>query len=126
MWFFHKRHDPIFKKFVRAEAPCSTEYTTDFIGSFEATKFGRTSVSARLELGQKTIGHVPLLPSINDEYFEWISLLRPHPKQKGTFCFVELGAGYGRWAARAALAASQKTADTICVLMVEAEPTHVG
>ena len=85
MWFFRKRRDPIFKKFVRAEAPCSTEYTTDFIGSFEATKFGRTSVSVRLELGQKKIGHVPLLPSINDEYFEWISLLRSASEAKVLF-----------------------------------------
>jgi FkbM family methyltransferase len=127
VWFFRKRHDPIFNKFVRAEAPCSTaEYTTDFIGSLEATKFGRTSVSARLELGRTNIGHVPLLPPINDEYFEWISLLRSVSAATGTFCFVELGAGYGRWAARATLAARQKKLETIRLLMVEAEPTHVG
>jgi FkbM family methyltransferase len=126
VWFFHKRHDAILKKFVRTKARCPAGFTIDFIGSLEATKFGRTSVAAREEINRKRIGPKPPLPSINDEYFEWISLLRSVSEAKSTFCFVELGAGYGRWAARAALAARQKEIETIRVLMVEAEPTHVA
>src|SRR5690242_3704564 len=38
-WFFHKRHDEIFKQFVRAKAQCPAGFTIDFIGSLEATKF---------------------------------------------------------------------------------------
>jgi FkbM family methyltransferase len=126
VWFFRKQHDPIFKKFSAAEADCSTEYTTDFIGSREAVKFSRTSAAARLEFRQNKTRRAPALPPMNEEYFEWISLLRSVFEASGTFNFVELGAGYGRWAARAVLAARQKKIETIRVLMVEAEPTHVA
>ncbi|CCB89560.1 FkbM family methyltransferase [Simkania negevensis] len=57
----------------------------------------------------------------DEEYFEWIDLLEAVFDAKGSFNMVEVGAGYGRWAARGGVAAR------FCGLpfhltLVEAEP----
>lgn len=64
-------------------------------------------------------------PSKDEEYFEWISLLRAVSEAKQSFTVVELGAGFGRWAARAVLAARQKELDP-SVILVEADPVHLN
>ena len=43
------------------------------------------------------------LPKVNGlEYFEWLDLLHAVQDARDRFVMVELGAGYGRWAVRAA------------------------
>ena len=62
-------------------------------------------------------------PSIDEEYFEWIALLATIAAARRRFCFAELGAGWGRWMATAAVLCRQKGLD--CSLIgVEAEPSH--
>src|SRR5215212_6203606 len=63
----------------------------------------------------------PDYPAFDEEYFEWIALVEAVSEARDTFVFVELGAGYGRWCVRAALAAGDLRFECTAV---EAEPTH--
>lgn len=62
--------------------------------------------------------------SIGEELFEWIDFLEAVDKAVGTFRFVELGAGYGRWSVRALKAAEQRNLDDAKAVAVEAERVH--
>src|SRR5262245_42873848 len=62
-------------------------------------------------------------PVIDEEYFEWIDMLEAVARSRGRFVFVELGAGYGRWSARA-LEAAEKRGIVSHATLVEAEPSH--
>jgi len=63
-------------------------------------------------------------PPFDEEYFEWIDLLESVDQARGSYTFVELGAGYGRWSVRAALAAAQRGLTPLRLVAVEGEPTH--
>ena len=65
----------------------------------------------------------PEYPPFDEEYFEWIDLLEAVAFAKDRFSMVELGAGWGRWSARAAAACLQRGLPCHLVA-VEAEPTH--
>ena len=65
----------------------------------------------------------PEYPPFDDEYFEWIDLLEAVAGATNRFTMLELGAGFGRWTARAAAAAQQRNLEYTLVA-VEAEPTH--
>ncbi len=71
-------------------------------------------------------GGVPqALPERDKEYFEWIDVLESVATANGRYCMLEVGAGYGRWSCRAALAARQMGLSPIEVGAVEAEPSHL-
>lgn len=90
----------------------------DFIGSKIRSEFhGASQCDVRQE------GAAPL-PPFDEEYFEWIDLLESVDQARGSYTFVELGAGYGRWSVRAALAARQRGLAPVHLVAVEAEPTH--
>jgi FkbM family methyltransferase len=72
---------------------------------------------------QVTTVTAPSAPDVDEEYFEWIDLLEAVEQARGEFVMVELGAGYGRWSVRGALAARERGLIPRCVA-VEAEPTH--
>jgi FkbM family methyltransferase len=59
----------------------------------------------------------------DEEYFEWIDLLEAVVAAGETFSMLELGAGYGRWSARGALAARQ-LGKGVRLGLAEAEPKH--
>lgn len=63
-------------------------------------------------------------PPFDEEYFEWIDVLEGARDARGTFVFLELGAGYGRWSARAACAARQ-LGKSFRLGMAEAAPRHI-
>lgn len=65
----------------------------------------------------------PTYPPFDEEYFEWIDLLEAVAAAKDRFTMLELGAGFGRWTARAAAAAKQRDL-SYSLIAVEAEPTH--
>ncbi|MGH9142942.1 MAG: FkbM family methyltransferase [Vicinamibacterales bacterium] len=65
----------------------------------------------------------PEPPAFNEEYFEWIDLLEAVDAATNRFSMLELGAGWGRWSARAAAACRQRQLPCRLVA-VEAEPTH--
>jgi len=64
-------------------------------------------------------------PDVNGlEYFEWADLLHAVRSARESFVFFELGAGYGRWAVRAARLLQAMNPLPLTLVAVEAEPTH--
>jgi FkbM family methyltransferase len=66
----------------------------------------------------------PDLPPFDYEYFEWIDILEAVKDAGSIFTMLEVGAGYGRWTSRAALAAFQLGKKPRLGL-IEADPKHV-
>lgn len=60
----------------------------------------------------------------NEELFEWFDLLEAVESAGSTFTMLELGAGFGRWSVRGALAAKER-GKKIRLGLAEAEPKHV-
>ena len=60
----------------------------------------------------------------HEDYFEWIDLLESIIAAKGQYTMMELGAGYGRWAVRAAAALRQLGGLPFQLVAVEGEPRH--
>jgi FkbM family methyltransferase len=66
-------------------------------------------------------------PQVNGlEYFEWLDLLHAVLAARDRFVMVELGAGWGRWAVRAAKLLERLNPMPYTLVAVEAEPTHFG
>ena len=65
-------------------------------------------------------------PDPGEEIFEWIDLLTAAVEATDQFTMVELGAGWGRWGLRGAMAARQRGIANIAVRLVEAEPQHAA
>ena len=59
-----------------------------------------------------------------EDYFEWIDVLESIMAAKNQYTMVELGAGYGRWAVRAAAALRQLRPMPLHLVAVEGEPRH--
>jgi len=112
-------HHPIFSQFTSFERRVPIDFEVDFIGAQTHKDYLPAFVPRASE-------HVKApLPGIDEEYFEWIDLLESVSLAKGSFTMLELGAGYGRWCVRGALAARQKKIPLIRIGAVEAEPVHV-
>jgi FkbM family methyltransferase len=107
-----KEH-PIFDRFqpVRVDPPDGFVIDS-FLGTIR-----------RAEINPADQGGFAFPPTHDEEYEEWVDLLEAVEGAQGTFVMVELGAGYGRWSARGALACRQRGLG-VQVLCVEAEPTH--
>jgi FkbM family methyltransferase len=61
----------------------------------------------------------------NEEAFEWVALLESVADAQSQYTMLELGAGYGRWTARAAVALRHRNPGMpMRFIAVEAEPTH--
>jgi len=95
----------------------------DFIGSktrriYEAGMPGHSLAGGVAELV------TPPYPSFDNEYFEWVDILESVAAATGSFVMVELGAGFGRWSIRAALAVRRKRGCRFHSIAVEAEPHH--
>jgi FkbM family methyltransferase len=63
-------------------------------------------------------------PVANEDYFEWIALLESVVEGRDRYTMIELGAGYGKWLANAALAVRQYSGVPCRLVGVEAEPMH--
>lgn len=68
--------------------------------------------------------------SIDEEVFEWLDLIESIETSRraptGTYVFAELGAGYGRWSARAHHLARRAGHARPTLILVEAEPQHLA
>jgi FkbM family methyltransferase len=61
----------------------------------------------------------------DDSLIEWEALLHALAAARDRFCMIELGAGYGPWLARAAVAWRRRHPDASLLLVgIEAEPAH--
>jgi FkbM family methyltransferase len=74
--------------------------------------------------GGKTYFHWPHYPAIDEEFFEWIDLYQAVDSASGSFCMVEVGAGYGRWLVAAACAIRRFRPMPVKLVGIEAEGAH--
>jgi FkbM family methyltransferase len=111
------RHHPIFNEFTPFSGIVKAGMSVDFIGSMMASEF--FEVPRRDEM---YVSAPP--PGFNEEYFEWVDILEAVREAGAKFTVVELGAGFGRWACSALLAARQRGITDVHAVLVEAEPMH--
>jgi FkbM family methyltransferase len=111
-------HHEVFLSFRRWAGEVPAGFDADFLGSRYPTAFW-TGWRPQLCDRYEALSY----PSFDEEYFEWIDLLEAVVSAKSRFTMLELGAGFGRWTARAAAAAQQRGLQYSFVA-VEAEPTH--
>jgi len=110
-------HHPVFAEFARYSGKVPAGFQVDFLGALMCRDF--------------VMGAEPLpphtettYPPIDEEYFEWIDILESVCSAQGEYVMFELGAGYGRWAVRAACALRQRGAMKCHLLAIEPEPKH--
>ena len=119
------QHHEVFSRFRRYSGPVPAGFQVDFLGAQINHKFiaGQPGVVFPPERIVEDVAY----PEPDEEYFEWIDLLESVVAASGSYTMIELGAGYGRWALRAAFAARQHNPQLRChVIAVEAEPTVYG
>jgi FkbM family methyltransferase len=115
------RHHPVFSAFVPWSGTAPEGSLVDFLG----VRTRRSYYSLYRDLPQPLEPFIAPLPEFDEEYFEWIDLLEAVKEADQCFTIMELGAGFGRWSARAAAACRQGRGKSLHVIAVEAEPTHV-
>jgi FkbM family methyltransferase len=114
---FRRTQDPIFDKFLNnMESPPARLKNIDFVGSWIRPEF--------VAEGWRQFPVWP--PPVDEEYFEWIDVISAALHARDSFVMLELGAGYGRWGVRGALAAKALGIPKIVVGFAEAEPTHLA
>jgi FkbM family methyltransferase len=112
-------HHPVFGRFRAFTGRVPTSFRVGFVGDRERNAV----IGLDVTRASDEVATGP--PPFNEEYFEWIDLLEAVEAAGDTFTMLELGAGYGRWSSRGALAARQRR-KAVCLGVVEAEPKHVG
>lgn len=112
------RHHPVFASFPPFSGSIPIEFDVDYIGT--RTRYDFLPYAPHRNRPEVT----QLLPNFDEEYFEWIDLLTAIQNAGDHFTFLELGAGFGRWAARAALAA-RRHGLSFTLGLAEAEPKHL-
>jgi hypothetical protein len=109
---------PVFLKFTRFKGEAPAGYDRDFIGSKIRPWFwGGPPREHAYEIDTP-------YPAFDEEYFEWIDLFESVVAARNSYTMIELGAGYGRWAVRAALAVRQYSSLPFQLTAVEADPVH--
>src|SRR5262249_58342963 len=106
------RHHSVSAKFpARPPAATGEAFVADFLGTVKRREYDPFPHTMSLEF--------------NEEYFEWIDVLEAVVEAEGRFTMMELGAGFGRWLVRGALAVRQYHGGMPTRLVgVEADPTH--
>lgn len=116
------RHAEVFQNFRPVTSSTSGRHIYDFIGSATRAEYKRGWAPYVLTEG-RTI--TPGLPPKNEHYFDWIATLRAVLRAGSTFRMAELGAGWGPWMVRGALACKQvERIAAVELVGVEADPTH--
>jgi FkbM family methyltransferase len=108
----------VFEKFKKWAGNVPAGHEADFLGSRYRTAFFTLFPPQPHDRYEE-----PSYPAFDEEYFEWVDLLQAVELAHGLFTMLELGAGFGRWTARGAAAATQRGLPYTFVA-VEAEPTH--
>jgi FkbM family methyltransferase len=110
-------HHPVFSHFKPFWMEFPGGYAVDLLGTKIRGEFG-----AGLTVYPAGRNVTPNA-TCDEEYFEWIDLLESVVAARGSYTMIELGAGFGRWALRAAFAVKQHHHPMPCRLIaVEAEP----
>lgn len=106
------RHHPVFYRFQPFRGAIPDGCGFDFLGSKIRTDFWYAPLRN------------PGYPAIDAKYFEWIALLESVVESRDSYSMIELGAGFGIWSVRAALAMAQSAAIPVHLTVVEADPVH--
>jgi FkbM family methyltransferase len=106
------QHHPLFYQFKPPAEPFPTGFDRDCLGSV-----------VRYEFWHKPALN-PGYPCLTEEYFEWIALLKSVAEARDSYTMIELGAGYGLWSVRAALAIERLHPRPVHLIAVEADPIH--
>ncbi len=106
------KHHPLFYQFTPPTDPFPPGFDRDFIGSVTRFEFWDPP---KLNPG---------FPRLSEEYLEWITLLESVADAQDSYTMIELGAGHGRWAVRAALAVRRVRPMPVHLIAVEADPVH--
>lgn len=111
----------IFSKFKKWKGIIPANYVADFTGAIISTHFiqgwdipGR-NIDRYFEADY---------PPVNEDFFEYISLLQSIAEAAKIFTMIELGAGYGRWIVSAAKASEQNNNLQYFLIGIEPEPEH--
>jgi FkbM family methyltransferase len=116
-------HPQVFAQFPRWKGTVPEGFIVNFLGVLtRATYFEPYADEARSYPPDRYVKTE--YPPLEEEYFEWLDLLESITAANGHFTMVELGAGYGRWTANAAVAAKHLGDLPYTLVAVEAEPTH--
>ena len=111
-------HASVFRAFRPYSGPAQPGFEIDFLGCRTRQEF--LPASLRTGIPQTTY------PPADEELPEWVDLLEAVVQARECFVMVELGAGFGRWLARAAQALRQVNRPECRLVAVEAEPRHFG
>lgn len=120
-------HHEVFNNFVRWSGKCKSSFEVNFLGVIT----DRTYLYS-LEPCSQTEQHPAEekfiqteYPEFNENYFEWISILKSVMQAKGCFTMMELGAGIGPHLINAAAAVKKYHGKTFPfkLIGVEGEPT---
>jgi FkbM family methyltransferase len=109
----------IFAKVAPFDGPCGADNVSDFFG------FEHPAIWYNGPPRPALPPHVRPLPPFNEEYFEIVDILESVEAARGRYVMMELGAGFGRWGFRAALAAKRRGIEDIHIVLVEGLPKHV-
>jgi len=112
-----RQHD-VFSRFKPFTGEIPAHFAVDFLG----TKIRREFIAGMptQPVNTHTDGFYPIF---DEEYIEWIDLLESIVEASGSYTMIELGAGFGRWAAKAGRAVEQYNPQLPYQLIaVEAEP----
>jgi FkbM family methyltransferase len=101
---------------------CPADTIVDFLGAKTRWSYIAGMVKDSPTRSAETV--TPDYPLFDNEYFEWIDVLETVEAATDSYVMIELGAGYGRWSVRAALAAAHRPSCTFHCVAVEAEPAH--
>jgi len=110
------QHHPVFYEFVPYAGPAPAGFQVDFLGCRTRDEF----LTSFMRAGAARPGYPPQ----DEEYPEWIDVLESVVSARGSYTFIELGAGFARWSVRAAQAVRQFSGLPFHLVAVEAEPRH--
>jgi FkbM family methyltransferase len=113
------RHHPLVTAYDPVGGECSPGFDYDFLG----VRTRRGYYAGMPEETART-ARFTSYPPFDEEYFEWLDILQAVEEAADSFVMIELGAGYGRWCARAAAAIRRKPNCQFQLVAVEAEPAH--
>ena len=96
------RHHPLIALHASVAVPCPDDFDCDFLGVRTRRAFYSGMMGDSLPAPREPY------PRFDEEYFEWVDILEAVDQAAETFVMIELGAGYGRWCARAAAAVPEE------------------
>lgn len=122
--FSGKRPDrsQIFKEYRPFSGMVKAGFGADYIGQMTNHEFEKCFHFDKDS--EFTAGY----PIVSEEYFEWIDILESarDARKTNSYTIAELGAGFGRWSARALKAAEQMGVQASRAILIEAEPQHAA